>query len=182
MSETKFHFSWDLAKSTANFSKHRVRFGDSIAVFDDPFVMTRPSLDHGAAEERWISIGQSDSALLAVVHPLEEWDDGDVLIRIISSRRITADERRQYESGQCRIEEAIMRTEHDDPKWERGKLYREDAIFMLPFHLEESVFRRITRLAGSLGVPAADLAAELLTRGMDELDAQAAPHEIAERG
>jgi hypothetical protein len=81
---------------------------------------------------------------------------------VISSRRITADERRHYESGRYRIEEPIMRNEC--------------------FHLEESVYRRISRMAGEAGVPATDLAGELLTRGMDELEAATTAEHAADLG
>jgi uncharacterized DUF497 family protein len=174
MSRIKFQFDWDLAKPNSNFSKHRIRFAESLAVFDDPLAVTRPDVEHGRADERWITVGQADARLIALVHALAEGEANSFHLRIISSRRLTADERRQYESGKYRIEEAIMKSEYDSEQWERGKFYREGAIFLLPFHLEASIYRRISRLAADVGVPATDLAGELLTRGMDELDATAA--------
>ena len=111
--------------------------------------------------------------LLVVIHTLVEWDTGGVHIRIISARRPTADERLQYETGKCRIEEAIMKSEHDDEGWVRGKFCREGARLMLPFYLEASVFRRVSRLAADAGVEATDLAGVLLTRAMEEMDAGA---------
>jgi len=62
-------------------------FGDSLAVtVSDP--------DHSVGEERFITIGQSSSGRLLVVCHIEQGDT----IRIISARRATAHERKDYET------------------------------------------------------------------------------------
>jgi hypothetical protein len=84
-----------------------------------------------------------------------------------------SDERRQYETGKYRIEEAIMKREHDDAEWVRGKFYREGARLMLPFHLEAGVHARISRLAADAGMEATELAGVLLTQAIEKMDAEA---------
>ena len=171
MPQVNFHFGWDPVKAGANLRKHGVDFSECIPAFHDPLAITRHHLEHGRAEERWITVGQVKSTLLVCVHTLEESDVGEIHVRIISARRPTRDERQQYESGRYRIEEPIMKREEE---WVRGKFYRQDAVFLLPFHLEASVFARISRLAEDTGVPATELVGRMLTRAMNEMDETAA--------
>jgi uncharacterized DUF497 family protein len=64
----------------------------TVKAFGDPLSMTYYDPDH-SLEERYITIGHSDSGqLLMVAHT----DRGDS-IRIISARRSTRSERRAYE-------------------------------------------------------------------------------------
>jgi hypothetical protein len=60
MSKTDFHFQWDTAKAIANFRQHRIRFEESMGVFEDPLALTRHDDGHGRAEERWVTLGQAD--------------------------------------------------------------------------------------------------------------------------
>ncbi len=51
-------------------------------------------------EERWVTIGGAQgSRLLLVVHTFVEQDDDNAYIRIISARKPTRRERRQYEQA-----------------------------------------------------------------------------------
>lgn len=53
---------------------------------------------HGLHKERWVTIGLShDINLMVVVHTYVEFDESWVYIRIISARRPTKNEKRQYE-------------------------------------------------------------------------------------
>lgn len=66
-------------------------------VFNDPLLLTYPDELHSETEERYISIGYSiQQRLLLVVHTEHE-AEGGILIRIISSRKATATERKTYE-------------------------------------------------------------------------------------
>jgi uncharacterized DUF497 family protein len=88
-------FEWDLAKASANVTRHNVTFEDAATVFNDPFLMTVPDLAHSDDEERFFAIGYSESSrLLLVVH--SEIRD---TIRIISARLATRRERNSYEQG-----------------------------------------------------------------------------------
>ena len=85
---------WDPAKARANFRKHRVRFADAVSALEDTMAVSILD-DEGADEERWISVGtDSLSRILVVVYT---WRGERV--RLISARRATRREARQYEEG-----------------------------------------------------------------------------------
>jgi len=63
-------------------------------VFGDALAITVSDPDHSIDEERFITIGQSSSGRLLVVCHIEQGDT----IRIISARRPTAHERKDYET------------------------------------------------------------------------------------
>ena len=86
-------FEWDPDKAESNLEKHQVSFPDAATVFADTLSMTYDDPDHSLDEERYVTIGHSDSGqLLMVAHT----DRGDS-IRIISARKLTRRERRAYE-------------------------------------------------------------------------------------
>jgi uncharacterized DUF497 family protein len=96
----RFEFDWDPAKATSNLAKHGVSFEDAMPVFLDPLALSRPDEDSGIGEERWVTMGQGhDGKLLVVVHTHGEIADDIVAVRIISVRRPTKRETRQYEEG-----------------------------------------------------------------------------------
>ena len=72
----------------------------SSSVFYDPSLLTVADLEHSETEERWFSVGIArNGVLLSVVYL---WSEGDVTvikIRLISARKATQAERRQYEKG-----------------------------------------------------------------------------------
>ncbi len=53
----RFEFDWDPAKAANNLAKHRVSFEEAMAVFHDPWPLSRPDEDQGANEERWVTLG-----------------------------------------------------------------------------------------------------------------------------
>ena len=94
----RFEFDWDLAKAASNLAKHDIAFEDAMTVFADPLALSRPDDGHGTPEERWITIGLSHSTkLLLVVHTFVELDHHHNYIRIISARKPTKREKRDYE-------------------------------------------------------------------------------------
>ena len=94
----RLEFDWDPAKAAANFAKHDVSFEEAMTVFLDPLALSRPDEVHGTSEERWITIGLShDTKLLLVVHTYVEFDSEQAYIRMISARKPTKRERRDYE-------------------------------------------------------------------------------------
>jgi uncharacterized DUF497 family protein len=96
----RFEFDWDPARAESNFAKHGVSFEEAMAVFHDPLALSRPDEDHGANEERWVTLGQGREGRLALVaHTSVEIDEDRVVIRIISARWPTRREIRQYEEG-----------------------------------------------------------------------------------
>jgi uncharacterized DUF497 family protein len=88
--------TWDPDKAAANLANHGVDFQDAATVFTDPLSATFPSEDHSESEARFITIGESTKGQLLVVAHTEE----DDIIRIISARQATRQERRFYEKGQ----------------------------------------------------------------------------------
>lgn len=91
-------FVWDEQKNESNQSKHGVSFETAAQVINDPLNITSlVSLEKDGP--RWQIIGIVDGAkALLVVHVIEENIDEMEIIRIISARRITNAERRQFES------------------------------------------------------------------------------------
>ena len=86
--------TWDPNKAEINFKKHKIRFSDAEMVLYDPFAMT---LDEHivANEQRFVSIGyEAVGRIIAVAYSYR----ADT-IRLISARKATLTERKQYEKG-----------------------------------------------------------------------------------
>ena len=88
-------FEWDEDKAKLNLKKHRVSFDEGSTVLTDPFSITIPDPDHSVDEPRHIDIGMSATGRILVVVYVERRDT----VRIISCRKATPVERRQYEEG-----------------------------------------------------------------------------------
>lgn len=88
-------FEWDEEKASANLAKHEVSFEEAKTVFDDPLYVDFYDPDHSSDEHRYIIIGQSQQGRLLIVSYTER---GDTL-RLISSRKVTPEERKLYEEG-----------------------------------------------------------------------------------
>ena len=87
-------FEWNAAKAAANLAKHKASFDEASTVFGDPLAVTINDPDSSTDENRLLTKGMSQRwKLLVVAHTYEEG-----VIRIISARRTTRNERRQYES------------------------------------------------------------------------------------
>ena len=92
-------FEWDENKARTNAQKHKVEFNEARTLFNDPRLLTYPDEYHSEAEDRYISIGQSDRhRVLLVVHTEQEAED-TLIVRIISCRKATASERQAYEES-----------------------------------------------------------------------------------
>ena len=87
--------TWNPSKEQANKRKHRIGFDEAATVFTDPFIAARDDPDHSFYEYRMLALAESAKGRLLVVS-YTEYDDE---IRIISARRATRGERRDYESG-----------------------------------------------------------------------------------
>ena len=88
-------FEWDPIKAAANLAKHEVSFEDAATIFGDPlgWVVTDPR--HSLEEQRFVLLGQSQSQRLLAVMYAERRE----AIRIISARRATRREQRNYEEN-----------------------------------------------------------------------------------
>ena len=91
-------FEWDRSKAHSNYAKHRVSFAEARTVFLDPFALTEQDEQHSDDEVRLISIGISSAGrLLTVVHTEIHEVPDTLVVRLISSRKATTAERRNYE-------------------------------------------------------------------------------------
>ena len=90
-------FEWDDAKNQANMQKHGIAFEEAVEIFEDPLHIAL--LDHrfDYFEERWITIGATRGRAVVVAAHLSFTREGEEVIRIISARNATANERKQYE-------------------------------------------------------------------------------------
>jgi len=90
----KITFSWDENKAQTNLVKHKISFNEAMTVFDDENARLILDPDHSQDEERFILLGFScNSKILTVVHC---YRDNEANIRIISARKSTKHEERQY--------------------------------------------------------------------------------------
>lgn len=88
-------FEWDAAKARSNLAKHRVSFEAARLVFDDVFSLDRLDAAGSGAEFRCIVTGMANGVLLTVVYA-----ERDGCTRIISARRATKHEQREYYQSQ----------------------------------------------------------------------------------
>ena len=90
-------FEWDIRKNDSNRRKHGVKFTVAELVFNDPLAFSEQDrfID---GEERWWTIGLAEGRILYVAFVPDESGDEEV-VRIISARKATAKERRDYERG-----------------------------------------------------------------------------------
>ncbi len=89
-------FKWDDDKAKANLKKHKVGFDEAGSVFADHFAKIFSDVEHSAEEIREIIIGHSVLNRLLVVSFTER---GQNIIRIISARVATRNERKSYEEN-----------------------------------------------------------------------------------
>lgn len=84
---------WDENKRAANLAKHGVDFADAVGVFYDDQALTGEDED-AESEQRLLTLGMDFlGRILVVVH--SESEDAD--IRMISARKASPVQRRQYE-------------------------------------------------------------------------------------
>lgn len=88
-------FEWYGPKAAANRAKHRVTFEEASTVFRDPLGRIIDDPRHSQGEERFVLLGQSDRRRLLVVMFTERGE----AIHLISARKATRRERREYEEG-----------------------------------------------------------------------------------
>ena len=86
-------FDYDPARAVANLRKYQVSFADAEGVLQDPLTLT---VEDSAAtgEQRSVAIGLGTAGELLVVVYTERYGG----YRLISARRPTRKERKQYES------------------------------------------------------------------------------------
>lgn len=86
-------FEWSKAKAATNLKLHQISFEEAATVFDDPFFVIFNDPAHSFEERRFIIIGMSDKFR----HLFVSFTQRGERSRIISSRKLTAKERKDYE-------------------------------------------------------------------------------------
>jgi len=86
--------TWNAKKAETNLRKHRVRFSDAETVLYDPMALTLREQGK-SGEQRFVTVGSDAIGRLVIVVYTYRRDS----IRLISARRATPSERRQYEEG-----------------------------------------------------------------------------------
>jgi uncharacterized DUF497 family protein len=84
-------YEWDSEKEASNAEKHGVGFEEASGVFTDPNRIEVPSPQQGHGEVRYVATGMVGVVLITVVFTYRGHRR-----RIISARRASRDERREY--------------------------------------------------------------------------------------
>jgi hypothetical protein len=93
----RYYFDWDPNKARANQKKHGVGFEQASSIFLDPGMITVFGSKYSEHEDRWATIGiDRNGILLVVAHTFQQPDADCCRIRIISARKATRKEARQY--------------------------------------------------------------------------------------
>lgn len=88
-------FEWDSDKAKANLTSHGIGFREALTVFADPLARIFEDKDHSETEWREIIIGHSEKQRLILVC----FTARGTRIRIISARKATRLERKDYEEN-----------------------------------------------------------------------------------
>jgi uncharacterized DUF497 family protein len=84
------------SRAPANLAAHKVSFEEAVTAFQDPLAVLCADPDHSEGERREILVGHSVDGPLILV----SFTDREGRIRIISARRATRREHRDYEESQ----------------------------------------------------------------------------------
>lgn len=94
MHNSTMNIEFDQKKALSNLKKHGVSFAEAATVLLDAMSLVRED-DDAQGEARFLAVGVSNAGhVLTVCYTLV----GDEVIRLISARPATKNERRQYES------------------------------------------------------------------------------------
>ena len=89
-------FTWDPDKNKANIKKHKVSFEEASTIFLSNF-LEMPDFEHSITEERFVAFGISAlKRELFVCYCYREHINGEEVIRIISARKASKDEKEEY--------------------------------------------------------------------------------------
>jgi uncharacterized DUF497 family protein len=89
-----FSFDWDERKNRSNQAKHGISFEEATTAFYDEYQKVYFDPEHSHLEDRFLLLGFSVRLrLILVCHCYRE---SDSVVRIISARKATKSEARQY--------------------------------------------------------------------------------------
>jgi uncharacterized DUF497 family protein len=95
-------FEWDPNKAKENLEMHGVSFDEASTAFRDTLSLAIYDPLHSEQEDRFVLIGSSHRNRLLVIVHTERGDN----IRLISARKASKKERKQYEENAKRPEHA----------------------------------------------------------------------------
>jgi uncharacterized protein len=87
-------FEWDERKNRANLRKHGLDFANAWEVFRGP-MLVYADVREGYGEDRWLGIGMLRGEAVFLVFTQPQTD----VIRIISMRKASRNERQEYEKA-----------------------------------------------------------------------------------
>lgn len=88
-------FTWDERKAKTNQRKHGVSFEEAASVFADTMAVIMDDVEHSDDETREAIIGHSSTDRLLIA----SFTVRESVIRLISARVVTRNERKDYEEG-----------------------------------------------------------------------------------
>ena len=93
----QYRFEWDPVKARRNLKDHGITFERAATVFLDPEALSEFDEEHSHDEDRWLTLGLDRTGSLVVVcHTYREETAVSARIRLISARRASKNEARQY--------------------------------------------------------------------------------------
>jgi uncharacterized DUF497 family protein len=93
----QYQFEWDPVKARRNLRDHGIAFERAATVFLDPKVLSAFDEEHSEDGDRWITLGlDRTGTLLVVCHTFREETEVSARIRLISARKPTKNEAKQY--------------------------------------------------------------------------------------
>ena len=96
----RYTFEWDPVKAKQNLKKHRISFDRAAEVVLDPLAVSIFDEEHSEDEERWVTLGKDrQGRVLILVHTFLEISAEECRVRIISARKASKREIRQYEEN-----------------------------------------------------------------------------------
>ena len=96
----RYQFDWDPAKERRNIRDHHVSFRQASTIFRDLNNLSIFDEEHSEEEERWLTLGIDSTGVLRVVsHTFQQIEADLCRIRLISARKATSAEERQYQEA-----------------------------------------------------------------------------------
>jgi len=94
----QYQFEWNYKKDRENKRKYKIDFRRAATVFRDSYMITIFDYEHSDNEDRWITLGTDENGILLIVsHIFYRISAAQCNIRIISARKATKNEKKQYE-------------------------------------------------------------------------------------
>lgn len=91
-------FEWDESKNKSNQKKHQISFETALHIFKDPFLLSKQDRFE-SGEYRWQALGMVAGQMLILVAHTSNFKEFTEVIRMISARKATAQEKKVYEQN-----------------------------------------------------------------------------------